>query len=529
MRPFRLVLLTLGIAFGVVAEWASPAEGELDLVVADFTVGCVLIACGIVAWDRRPKSLVGAMMSLAGLSWFLGTLWAPALFLHRGPLVHLVLSYPSGRATTRLAGGLIVAAYVDAAFAPLARDDFLTLALAAALSISALLAFRGASGPARRAQTTGLATSLAFAGALALGAIGRLAAYELDRTVLWTYDVVIASLVIALFVDLLRARWADAAVTGLVVDLGAREEAGTLRAKLARALGDPSIVVGYRLSETDGLVDDAGRPVELPPPGSGRAVTTIDDRGEQIAVLVHDEGLLSDRRLLESVAAAARIAIANARLQAEIRARAVELERSRRRIVEAGDAQRRRLEQELRLGAEQRLDSVAALLAEVRAAAGTTDAEAVAVLESGLDQARRELREFAQGVHPAVLTERGLMPALALLAERCGVPVEVTGEAGRLPKPIETALFFVCAEALANVAKHAAASRASIELSEEPGRVSITIADDGSGGADPRQGSGLRGLADRVEALGGRLHVESSEAGGTRLVAEIRVPASESA
>ena len=529
MRPFGLVLLTLGIAFGVVAEWASYEEGELDLVIADFTVGCVLIACGIVAWDRRPESHVGVLMSLAGLSWFLGTLWAPALFLHRGPLVHLLLSYPSGRAPTRLAGAVIVAAYVDAAITPLARDDSLTLALAAALTIAALLAFRGTSGPARRAQKTALAAALAFAGVLALGAIGRLAGYGLDRPVLWTYDVVIASLVIALFVDLLRGRWADAAVTGLVVDLGARDEAGTLRAKLARALGDPSLVVGYRLSETDVLVDDAGRPMELPPPGSGRAVTTIDDRGEQIALLVHDEGLLSDRRLLESVAGAARIALANARLQAEIRARAVELETSRRRIVEAGDAQRRRLEQQLRLGAERRLDSVAALLAEVRAGASTNDSETVGALETELDQARRELHEFAQGVRPAALTEGGLMPALALLAERSVVPVEVTGDVGRLPEPIEAAFFFVCAEALANVAKHAGSSRAMIKLRDERGSVSVAIMDDGVGGADPSQGSGLRGLADRVEALGGQLAVESPQAEGTRLVAEIDVAASEPA
>jgi signal transduction histidine kinase len=418
---------------------------------------------------------------------------------------------------------VVVAAYVYAAIEPLASNDALTLALAAALVVSAVLEFRGTSGPARRAQNAALAAAFAFAGVLALGAIGRLAGSELDRVVLLTYDVVIASLVIALFVDLLRGRWGEAVVTGLVVDLGAEEEAGTLRATLARALGDASLVVGYRLPETDGLVDDSGRPVELPPPGSGRAVTTIDDRGEQIAVLVHDEGLLSDRRLLESVAAAARIAMANARLQAEVRAHAVEVEASRRRIVEAGDAQRRRLVQELRVGAEQRLHGVAALLAEVRAAAPTTDGESVGALETELDQARRELREFAHGVHPAALTEGGLMPALALFAERSSVPVDVTGEVDRLPEPIETALFFVCSEALANVAKHAAASRASIELREHHGRVSVAIVDDGVGGAKPSQGSGLRGLADRVDALGGRLRIDSTHGGGTRLVVEISV------
>jgi len=523
MRLFSFTLLILGIAFGLVVEWASYEPGVADLVVADFAVGCVLIVCGVVAWERRPESGVGVLMCFAGFTWFLGTLWAPALFLHRGPVVHLLLSYPTGRVRTRLAAVVVVVACVDGAVEPIARNDALTLSLATGVALTAVHVFRRTSGPARTAQRTALTASLAFAGVLALGAIERVGGYELDRAVLWTYDVVIVSVVIASFVDLLRGRWAEAVVTGLVVDLGAREETGPLRAKLARALGDPSLVVGYRLPETGTVVDDAGRPVELPPPGSGRAVTTIDDSGEQIAVLVHDEGLFSDRHLLESVAAATRISMTNARLQAEVRARAVELEASRRRIVEAGDAQRRQLEQELRVGAEEHLQSVAGLLAEVRAAATTTDGEAVGALETELDQARRELREFAQGVHPAALTKGGLRPALDVLAERSSVTVAVTGDVGRLPEPIETALFFVCAEALANVAKHAAASRASIELREEPGGVSLTIVDDGVGGADPNHGTGLRGLADRVDALGGLLQVESQEARGTRLVAEIRV------
>jgi len=521
VRPFSLVLLALGIALGLGAEWAAYDAAELELVVADFAVGCVLLACGIIARERRPESRVGALMYLAGFTWFLGTLWAPARFLHRGPLAHLVLAYPTGRVTTPLARGVVVAAYVDAAIAPLARNDYLTLALSVGLAMTALLTFRGASGPKRAARKTALAAALAYTAVLALGAIGRLAGYEADRAVLWTYDIVIASLVVVLLADLLRAGWVEAVVTGLLVDLGEHEQAGTLRAKLAHALGDPSLLVGYRLPETGALVDDAGRPVKLPTSTSGRAVTTIEDRGEQIAVFVHDQGLLSDRRLLDSVAAAARIAMTNARLQAEIGARAVELDASRRRIVEAGDAQRRRLEEELRLGAEQHLESVAALLAEVRVASAATDGEAVGALETDLDQARRELREFAQGVYPAALTEGGLMPALVLLAERSTIPVDVTGVVDRLPEPIETALFFVCSEALANVAKHAVASRAWIELRQQHGRVLVIIVDDGFGGADTSQGSGLRGLTDRVEALGGRLAVESPPGSGTRIVVEL--------
>jgi signal transduction histidine kinase len=296
---------------------------------------------------------------------------------------------------------------------------------------------------------------------------------------------------------------------------------GTLRAKLARALGDPSLVVGYRLPDGQDFVDDLGQPVELPAPGSGRAATAIDDGGEHVAVLVHDEALLADGHLIESVAAAARIAVANARLQAQTQARATELEASRRRIVEAADAQRSRLEQELRQGAERRLGHVAAVLADERRT--SLDGESIGPLEAELDDARKELREFAQGVHPTGLTSAGLMPALAQLANQLPLPVEIHGEVGRLPEPLETALYFVCSEALANVAKHASASRVSIDVSATPERVVATIADDGVGGADPASGSGLRGLADRVEALGGRLRVDSAPGTGTYVVAELPV------
>jgi signal transduction histidine kinase len=209
------------------------------------------------------------------------------------------------------------------------------------------------------------------------------------------------------------------------------------------------------------------------------------------------------------------------RLQAEARARADELDASRRRIVEAGDAQRRRLEEELRLGAERRLDVVAALLTEVRTTNSTPDGDAIEALEANLDAARQELREFAHGVHPAALTERGLMPALQMLADRSPVPVELRGRIGRLPGAVEAALYFVCSEALANVVKHASASRVSIELRQERDRVVVGIEDDGVGGADIGSGSGLRGLADRVEALGGRLWLESPHGGGTYLGVEI--------
>jgi signal transduction histidine kinase len=517
----RSALLASGIAFGLAVEWAfySPALGPA-LTIADFTVGCMLLVCGTVASQRRPESRVGPLMGLAGVTWFLGNMAQPLLYLHRGPLVHLHLSYPTGRLPTRLAATVVAIAYVDALVEPLATNDLLTLTLSALIALSAFQVFRRTSGPARKAGGPALAAALAFAGVLALGAVNRLAGWDADHAVLWAYDLVIATIAVVLLRDLLRQRWTEAVVTGLVVDLG-DQEVGTLRGKLARALGDPSLIVGYRLQEHDGYVDDAGHVVELPHRGAGRAVTPIDENGERVAVLVHDEGLLSDAHLLEAVAAAARIAVVNAHLQAEARAKAAELEASRRRIVDAGDVERRRLESELRLGPQRRLESVAALLAQAREGAPPGDVEVIAALEGELALAGRELREFAQGIHPAVLTENGLMPTLAALAEHSPIPTRVSGQVGRLPAPIEATVFFVCSEGLANAAKHAAASAITVVVGEASGRVRVEVADDGDGGADPARGSGLRGLADRVEALGGELEVESLPGSGTRLVGEL--------
>jgi signal transduction histidine kinase len=522
VRLLTPALALLGIACGLVVEWTfyDPELG-LPLAVGDAAVGCVLLVCGTIAWERRRESRVGPLMGAAGVTWFLGNVAEPFLYLHRGPLVHLHLSYPTGRLPTRLAQAVVGIAYLDALVEPLAANDWLTLALSGLVAVAAIQVFVGTSGPARKAGGPALAAALAFAGVLALGAVARLTD-SLDRTtVLWIYDVVIASIAVSLLIDLLRSRWAEAVVTGLVVDLGSAGETATLRGKLANALGDPALIVGYRLPTTGGFVDDAGRPVELPVAGSGMTVTAIEDDGERVAVLVHDEALLADRQLVESVAAAARVAVANARLQAEARTRADELEASRRRIVEAADAQRRRLEQELRLGAERRLDVVAGLLADARAGAASDDGNGIATLEAVLADARRELQEFAHGIHPAALTEGGLMPALAALAERSVVPVEVRGEVGRLTDAVEAALFFVCSEALANVAKHARATRVTIEVRDEPERVAVVVADDGIGGASVVGGTGLRGLADRVEALGGRLEVASPRGGGTRIVADV--------
>jgi signal transduction histidine kinase len=526
VRLFRLALLPGAVGLAVAAEWTAYDAADVRLVVADGAVGLVLVACGVIAWQRRSESRVGPLMALAGFTWLAGTLWPSVLlYLHRGPLVHLHISYPTGRLRRRLATATVVAAYVDAVIEPMARNDVVTLILAGLVATAAADVFLRTSGTARRAGIPAFAAALAFASVLALGAVSRLAGWNADRAVLWAYDIVIACVAVVLLIDLLRGRWAEAVVADLVVDLGKRADTLTLRDELGRALGDRSLVLGYWLREEGRYVDDAGHAVELPRPGATRAVTPVSDHGEPLAVLVHDPAVLQDPALVEAVASAARIAVSNARLQAEVRTRVTELAASRRRIVEAADAQRRRLERELRDGAEQRLTRVEWLLAQGLEGAGRRAGEQLTEIERELRGARAELHDFAQGIHPSALTEGGLAAALPELAGRAGIPVELEISVGAVPPAVEAAAYFVCAEALANAAKHAEAASVTISVSQSRGRLFLTLIDDGVGGADPAKGSGLRGLADRVEALGGQLSVRSPVGGGTQLDATIPIDA----
>jgi hypothetical protein len=259
----------------------------------------------------------------------------------------------------RYARAVVAFAYLDALVRPIARVDAVTLVLAVAVAAAGLRTFLVSLGPARRSSAALLAAAVGLAGALALAAAARLTEWGHRDGVLWVYDTSVASIAVLLAADLLRGRWTEATVRGLVVDLGAAEGAVALRARLARALGDPSLLLGYRLPQSGGFVDDAGRTLVLPGAGSGRTLTRLQHDGQEIGVLVHDEALSADRELVDAVTAAARIAIANVQLQAETRAQAAQLEASRRRIVEAADRQRRRLEQQLRLGPEELLERAA--------------------------------------------------------------------------------------------------------------------------------------------------------------------------
>jgi signal transduction histidine kinase len=523
LTPWLWALLALAVlAAGAGAEWASGLG--MPEAAGDFVAGMALVGGGAAAWARRPSSRCGPLSVLAGLAWFAGDLAEALLYAHRGPLVHLLLTYPSGRVGSRVSGVVIGAAYVDGLVPELARSEWPTIALMAAVVIVAARRHRAAGGVERRARAAALAGAAAVGGALALAAVARLAGAAHDEAAVWAYEVAVVLTALGLAADLVWGRWSRAAVTGLVVDLGDRYEPQALRAALARTVGDPDLQVAYRVGTAEAWVDEAGRPVRLPErEDPGRAVTLLRDEGAPVAAIVHDPAALDDPELVASVAAAARLAVANVRLQADVAVRLGEVAASRRRLVEAGDEERRRLAAELRNGAEQRLAAVSARLARLEARRDGEAAATVRKLSGELDRARIDLTRFAQGIHPWVLTEGGLHPALAELSAQAAVPVTLDVADRRFPAAHEAAAFFVCSEGLTNVAKYATTARVEITVRALGSTLMVEVVDDGAGGADPG-GSGLRGLADRVEALGGALRVASRPGAGTRLEAELPIP-----
>jgi signal transduction histidine kinase len=340
---------------------------------------------------------------------------------------------------------------------------------------------------------------------LAAIAAARLGGGDLGGAGLLVYEVGVGASVLGLAVDLRRGDWAASAVAGLVADLGTLEMPGALSERLAKALGDPGLAVAIRAR--DGWVDAGGASIAEPVAGPGQVLTPIEDAG----VLVHDAVLLEQPALLRGAVAAARLAVDNARLEAEVRASVTEVAASRRRLVEAGDDQRRRLERELRDSAERELDAATAATAALGAP--------YAALTEEMRRAREELRRFAHGVHPALLTEHGLARALDEVARRMPIRVDVQVDPRHREPLLEITAYYVCTEALANAVKHAQAGEARVRVIEEHGRLRVEVADDGVGGARLDGGGGLRGLGDRVAAVGGTLQVRSPPGAGTRVVA----------
>ena len=360
--------------------------------------------------------------------------------------------------------------------------------------------------PRRRALLPSLAGAFALL-CFATLLVTDLVAGTRSQTLLWIAACSLVTVPLAFLAGLLRSRLARGGLADLFRGLGATSTAD-LQTALRRALGDPSLELAL-----DGS----------PTAGPGRAVAPVERNGRQVAALVHDASLDEDPELLEAACTATAVALENQRLLAEADVRLDELKASRERIVAAGDAERRRLERNLHDGAQQRLVAIALQLRLLQNRVGDDPdaAELVTTASAELAESLAELRELARGMHPAVL-EHGLAAALDALANRSTVATTVSCETReRFSDPVELTAYFVASEALANVAKYSGASHARVRLWRAGPLAKIQIADDGVGGADDTRGSGLRGLADRVEALDGRLYVTSPPGAGTTITAEL--------
>ncbi|HET9050317.1 MAG TPA: histidine kinase, partial [Candidatus Dormibacteraeota bacterium] len=512
------------------------------------TAGVVFIAVGVIASVRRPRNRVGLLMTAAGASGFITDLrFLPGrggvdVDLVLGVVTfavmgHLAIAFPSGRVTGRVDRAVVASGYAWTVLANVHRvHPFLgttdqvqlvgNIVLSAAAFAVVVHHRRIASLPARRAMAPALWSAMPI-----LAVIVGLNVTSLITSPVWLNSalatltpVAVMTLPIAFLAGILRAGLARLAIGHLVVELREPPLPGRLRDVLARALGDPSVAVAYLVS--DGWVDADGHRLALPRTGSTRSYTLLERGGTTVAALVHDRSLDDEPGLVEAIAAATSLALENERLQAEVRARLEEVRASRVRIVEAADAARLRVQRDLHDGAQQRLVAVALRLGALGDRLGRVPVDEacrdLAEASGHLRTAITELRELSGGLHPSILVESGLGPALESLAESAAVPVRIEAVPGRrLAAGVESAAYFTVSEALANASKHARARSVRVSATCDGDLLRVTVEDDGVGGADAGRGTGLSGLADRLATLDGVLVVDSPSGGGTRLVAEL--------
>jgi signal transduction histidine kinase len=521
----------------------SSAEALVPPVAA--YCGGYLVA-GSIAWIRRPGNPVGPVMLATSVAISLSF-----FALHPEPLVWrlaglsgslanllvawVMLAAPTGRLSPG-AGRLVLVAFAIVVVLVAVLEDLTTrrVVFAAGVVVSLLLAalvfqrWLTASAPSRRSlapvvvagMTAALVHALDFGAGVLLIAVS-------PGSPIYVADTLTRTLVpFGFLLGLLRLRMARGAVAEIVVELGGTPTPHRLREALAEALDDPTLGVAYWSEPFRTYLDASGDPVDLETGAAGRAITLLERDSRPLAAILHDPALAEDPGLVAAVGAAVRLAVDNERLTAEVRSQLEEVRASRSRIVEASDAERRRVERNLHDGAQQRLVALSFALRRAQAQlAADPRPELRSTLEAAAEQlkaALEELRELAKGIHPAILTEAGLGPAVRSLARESPIPVthrlEVPEE---LPDAVAAAAYFVIAEGLANVAKYASATSATVTVEADGRLLRVEVSDDGRGGADPAAGSGLRGLADRVAALGGRLDVRSRAGEGTRLVVQL--------
>jgi signal transduction histidine kinase len=574
MKVRLSLVASAAVAAGAAATWLAahqpPGRPTEPGPVLALLVGAALVGCGIASWRARPQNRIGLVMVLTGFGWFaaqliearppwLNTIGLAVQSVWLVGLLWLLLSFPFGRLRGRVDRGLMVAA-IGAAIGlqlvamlygnraglrcpgcsnnllQVVHDNHVALgwlamqrlaAIVVIVCVAALLLVRWlrASPAQRHAIAPVLAAGCATLLALCWTVLFDLLGDPLGPLPANVYFAVSATVPLAVLFCFLQRRLARGMIAGLVVELDQASPSLQLREALARALGDPTLELAFWLPVGQHYVDTSGLPVTLPGMHEVSAATVVERAGQPIAALIHDPVLEHNAELVQSVCAAAGLALENERLQAELRARLLELQASRARLVEATDVERRRIERDLHDGTQQRLVQIAMTLGLLETKLPADDAVArplVHETRQALALATAELRELTHGINPPLLAEQGLDAALEDLCRRQPLLTRVQADiARRLPERVESAAYFTVSEGLTNAAKHSHATELGVAACERDGMLALSVTDNGIGGAALGGGSGLRGLTDRLEALGGRLTVSSPPGRGTVLRAEI--------
>ena len=460
----RLLLVLIGASLAWL-EVLGSSNAEPAVLAADVFAGLSLIAAAVALIGRDPARRIGTLLAITGIAWFCGAFTPLLEGAYVGPLGHVIVAYPTGRIRRGLATVVVAGGYLAGFAVPFAVIDVRGLVL----SMVALVAAAGAArarGPIRRGRLSGALTGIAIAAVAVATSIGEGQGWlelEIARIV---YASVIGIGAIWLAVDLRWGGWSQDALARLVIDLGDRAEPATLRARLAEVLDDPTLVIGYRVGVGSAYVDDAGLPVEVASLGSDRIAVPLVTGGAEVGVLVRDARTETDPLLADGVARAAELALANARLNAAAQLRLRDLDASRARLIAAEETERSRIRFELDAGALRRLAIVEDRLAH------EGESEISMKLLREVRAVIAQLEDFGRGLGPLTPLQSGLHDALRELADRAFVPVTLTMRPGlRWAPAVESTMYFVAAEALTNIDRHAEATQAWL-LVDDARRVS---------------------------------------------------------
>jgi signal transduction histidine kinase len=545
----------VGIAVAIAVSLACLAVpvlrgGSPEIFVPIFVCfSAAYLVAGAIGWIARPRNTTGPLLLAIGvagalillgaapISW-IGTITQLSATTATVLLFLVLLISPAGRFSTGVEAIGFIAIAVTYVTVVLVRpfQGAAVSVILALMSVTLLMLtarrWLVASEPVRRSLGPIAGAGVVTAAIFLLNSLSGLFGVPNEPgSAVFILDAAGRAIIpFAFLAGLLRLRMARIAVADLMAEFGRLPAPERLGSALASALKDPTLEVGYWSDARQRYVAADGSVVRLPGPGERRAATRLEHAGAPLAVIVHDPALEEDPGLVSAVSAALWLTVQNEHLTAEVERQLVEVRASRARIVEAGDAERKRVERDLHDGAQQRLVSLMLALRLARVRLGNdVDPPVLEALEQAAGDARAalaELRALARGMHPAILVEAGLAAAVQSLADRSSVPISVEpGPEERFARPIEGAVYFVVSEAVANLNKHAAATSATVRISRVAGELMVQIADNGIGDADPHRGSGLAGLVDRLAAISGTLDVDSPPGGGTRLTAHIPLPA----